>query len=122
MGVTSFFHDALILSIVELTKENEKYSIYDFIKLMISETNRILSPGARDFGPSLFSKYVQLHIDGRYSYPRHQNHQRGTPMEEKGTFTTVFLIKLQQIRRDYGVSWFDILTYIRHSVKLSSQR
>ena len=114
MGVTSFFHDALILSIVEMTKENEKYSIYDFIKLMISETNRILSPGARDFGPSLLSKYVQLHIDGRYSYPLvTQNHQRGTPMEEKRNLYNEFLIKIHnKFEGDYWVSWFDLLTYL----------
>ena len=69
MGVTSFFHDALILSIVEMTKENGDYSIFDFIKLMISETNWILSPGDRDFGDEPIAKYVKKHIDGQYSYP-----------------------------------------------------
>ena len=63
MGVTSLFHDALIHSIVEITKENENIAIFDFIKLMISETNWILSPGERDFGDEPIAKYVKKHID-----------------------------------------------------------
>tara|TARA_B100001013_G_scaffold278247_1_gene178355 strand:- start:63 stop:1025 length:963 start_codon:yes stop_codon:yes gene_type:complete len=114
MGVTSFFHNALILSIVEMTKENEDYSIFDFIKLMISETNMVLSPGARDFGPSPVSKYVQLHIEGKYSYPLiTQNHQLGTPMEEKRNLYSECLIKIHgHFDGDHGVSWFDLLTYL----------
>ena len=114
MGVTSYFHNALILSIVEMTKENEKYSIFDFIKLMISETNWILSPGARDFGDEPIAKYVQLHIGGGYSYPlTTQNHQRGTPMEEKRNLYSKCLIKIHgKFDGDHEVSWFDLLTYL----------
>tara|TARA_B100001094_G_scaffold115343_1_gene111281 strand:- start:6888 stop:7844 length:957 start_codon:yes stop_codon:yes gene_type:complete len=114
MGVSVYFHNALILTIVEMTKGNEEYSIFDFIKLMVSQTNRVLSPGARDFGQSPVSKYVQLHIDGKYSYPLiTQYHQLVTPMEEKMNLYNECLIKIHgHFDGDYRVSWYDLLTYL----------
>ena len=112
MGVTSYFHNALILSIVEMTKENEKYSIFDFIKLMISETNWILSPGARDFGDEPIAKYVQLHIDGQYSYPL-IGLRREALRERSLNLYRDCLVKIHnKFDGDHGVSWFDLLTYL----------
>tara|TARA_B100000686_G_scaffold340523_1_gene416370 strand:+ start:178 stop:1164 length:987 start_codon:yes stop_codon:yes gene_type:complete len=112
MGVTSFFHDALILSIVEMTKENDDYSIFDFIKLMISETNWILSPGERDFGDEPIAKYVKKHIDGQYSYPL-IGLRREALRERSLNLYRDCLVKIHKaLNGDWDVSWFDLLTYL----------
>jgi len=95
-----------------MTKENEKYSIFDFIKLMISETNWILSPGARDFGDEPIAKYVQLHIDGQYSYPL-IGLRREALRERSLNLYRDCLVKIHnKFDGDHGVSWFDLLTYL----------
>ena len=111
--MTSLFHNSLIHSIVEMTKENEEYSIFDFLKLMITETNWVLSPGARDFGPSSVSHYVQIYLDGKYSYPLISHHY-GTPMEKRRNIYRDCLIKIHKYfdGEDWGVSWFELLTYL----------
>ena len=112
MGVTSLFHNALIHSIVEMTKENEDISIFDFIRLMVSETNWILSPGARDFGPSSVSKIVQRFVQGIHSYPLISEHY-GTPKEKKRILYRDCLVKIHEtLNREWDVSWFDFLTYL----------
>ena len=112
MGVTSLFHNALIHSIVEMTKENEDISIFDFIRLMISETNWILSPGARDFGPSSVSKIVQRFVQGIHSYPLISEHY-GTPKEKKRILYRDCLVKIHEtLNREWDVSWYDLLTYL----------
>jgi len=112
--VEACFHDALILSIVKVTKENE-IGIFEFIKLMISETNWILSPGARDFGPSPVAIYVQTHINGGYSYPLiSQSYHRGTFRERNRKLYRDCLVNIHEILNgDWEeVSWYDFLTYI----------
>ena len=112
MGVTSLFHNALIHSIVEMTKENEDISIFDFIRLMVSETNWILSPGARDFGPSSVSKIVQRFVQGIHSYPLISEHY-GTPKEKKRILYRDCLVKIHEtLNREWDVSWYDLLTYL----------
>ena len=111
MGVTPAFHNALIHSIVDITNEKE-IGIFDFIQLMIGETNWILSPGERDFGPSSVSKYVQKHIDGLYSYPLVSQHY-GTPKEKKRFLYRDCLVKIHEtLNGEWDVSWFDLLTYL----------
>ena len=114
MGVTSLFHNALIHSIVEMTKENEDISIFDFIRLMISETNWILSPGARDFGDESVAKYVQKYINGVYSYPLYvQFPQIGTPKEKSKEMYRDCLVKIHEtLNGNWEVSWFDFITYL----------
>ena len=114
MGVNPLFHNALILSIVESSKD-EGIGIFNFIKLMISETNWILSPGERDFGPSPVCDYVKNFIDGKYSYPLYvQFSQIGTPKEKSKEIYRDCLVKIHEILLDQWeeVSWFDLITYL----------
>ena len=111
MGVTPAFHNALIHSVVDITNEKD-IGIFDFIQLMIGETNWILSPGERDFGPSSVSKYVQKHIDGLYSYPLVSQHY-GTPVEKKRFLYRDCLVKIHEtLNGEWDVSWFELLTYL----------
>ena len=112
MTITPLFHDALIHSIVEMTKENDDISIFEFIQLMISETNGILSPGARDFGPSLISKTVKRYIQGIHSYPLISEHY-GFPKEKKKILYRDCLVKIHEaMYAQLDVSWYDLLTYL----------
>ena len=112
MAVTSLFHAALIHSIVEITKENENIAIFDFIKLMISETNWILSPGERDFGDEPIAKYVKKHIDGQYSYPL-IGLRREALRERSLDLYRDCLVKIHEaLNGDWDVSWFEFITYL----------
>ena len=112
MTITSFFHDALIHSIVEMTKENENITIFDFIKLMIRETNWILSPGERDFGDVPVAKYVKKHIDGQYSYPL-IGLRREARRERSLNLYRDCLVKIHKaLNGDWDVSWFEFITYL----------
>lgn len=112
MGVTSFFHNALIHSIVEITKGNDNIAIFDFIKLMISETNWILSPGERDFGDEPIAKYVKKHIDGQYSYPL-IGLRREALRERSLNLYRDCLVKIHKaLNGDWDVSWFEFITYL----------
>ena len=112
MGVTSLFHNALIHSIVEMTKENEEISIFDFIQLMISETNWILSPGERDFGASSVSKIVQRYVQGIYSYPLISEHYGIPKVKEKILYRDCLVKIHESLNGEWEVSWFDFLTYL----------
>ena len=110
--LSSTFHDALILSIVEMVKENENIAIFDFIKLMISETNWILSPGERDFGDVPVAKYVKKHIDGQYSYPL-IGLRREARRERSLNLYRDCLVKIHKaLNGDWDVSWFEFITYL----------
>ena len=112
MGVTSLFHDALVHSIVEITKENENIAIFDFIKLMIRETNWILSPGERDFGDEPVAKYVKKHINGQYSYPL-IGLRREALRERSLNLYRDCLVKIHKaLNGDWDVSWFEFITYL----------
>ena len=112
MGVSALFHDALIHSIVDVTKENENIGIFEFIQLMISETNWILSPGKREFGDKSVSKYVKKHIDGQYSYPLVSQHP-GTLRERSLNLYRDCLVKIHKtLNGDWDVSWFEFITYL----------
>ena len=111
--LSSTFHNALILSIVEMVKENEGIRIFDFIQMMITETNSILSPGDINLGPSSVSMYVERYINGKYSYPL-VSHHYGTPREKIRILYRECLLKIHKhFNRDWGgISWFDFLTYL----------
>tara|TARA_B100000902_G_C27203605_1_gene860385 strand:+ start:209 stop:1105 length:897 start_codon:yes stop_codon:yes gene_type:complete len=112
MGVTPLFHDALILSIVEMVKGNEEYSIFDFIQLMIRETNWVLSPGARDLGFGPLSEFVQMYVDGKYSYPLISQHY-GSSKEKKKILYRDCLVKIHKIlNEEWDVTWYEFLTYL----------
>ena len=115
MGITSDFHNALILSIVAMTSEEE--SIFDFIKLMISETNWILSPGDAKFGPSFPALYVKKYLDGKYCYPLEVCPGDGRKDKEKKRIPyRNCLIKIDEYLRDKGgwddITWFDFMVYL----------
>ena len=111
--MNSHIHNAIILSIVDVTNENKGIGIFEFIKLMISETNWILSPGERDFGPTAVSIYVQRHIDGVYSYPLYSQHP-GTFREKSLHLYRDCLVKIHKLLDGYWetVSWYELLTYL----------
>ena len=110
--LSSTFHNALILSIVEMTKENEDISIFDFIKMMIRETNTILSPGEREFGGVPVAKYVKKHIDGQYSYPL-IGLRREARRERSLNLYRDCLVKIHKaLNGDWDVSWFEFITYL----------
>ena len=112
MGVTPEFHNALIHSIVEVKKENGDIGIFEFIKLMISETNWILSPGERDFGDKSVSNFVKKHIDGQYSYPLISQHP-DTLRERSLNLYRDCLVKIHKtLNGDWDVSWFEFITYL----------
>ena len=93
--LSSTFHNALILSIVEMVKENEGIRIFDFIQMMITETNSILSPGDINLGPSSVSMYVERYINGKYSYPL-VSHHYGTPREKRRILYRECLLKIHK--------------------------
>ena len=110
--IDSKFHDAIILSIVVVTRENEGIGIFEIIKLMISETNKILSPGSVDFGPSSISKCVRLYIEGEYCYPL-ISRQYGTPIDGTLKIYIECLVKIHEsLNGDWEVSWYELLTYL----------
>jgi len=115
MVITSSFHNALIHSLVDMARENENIGIFEFIKLMISETNWQLSAGERAFGPSSVAQYVQKHIDGKYSYPLVSQHP-GTRREKSMNLYRDCLINIHDsLDGDLdwpGVSWFEMITYL----------
>lgn len=110
--MNSHIHNAIILSIVDVANENKDIGIFEFIKLMISETNWILSPGERDFGDVPVAKYVKKHIDGQYSYPLISQHP-GTHRERSLNLYRDCLVKIHKtLNGDWDVSWFEFITYL----------
>ena len=111
MGISLEFHNALIKSIVDISKRRG-INIFRIIKLVISETNWTLSQGERGFGDKPISKYVQKHIDGEYSYPLVSQHP-GTRREVHLNLYRDCLIRIHEyLNGDWEVSWFDFLTYL----------
>ena len=112
MVITSSFHNALIHSLVDMARENENIGIFEFIKLMISETNWKLSAGERAFGPSSVAQYVQKHIDGKYSYPLVSPHP-GTLREKLYRNCLINIHDSLEGDLDWPeVSWFEMITYL----------
>ena len=112
--MTPEFHDALIKSIVDISKE-EEINIFDIIKMMISETNWILSPGERNLGIKSVAKYVQKYINGEYSYPLYvQYPQIGTPKEKIKEMYRDCLVKIHgYLNGEWDeIIWFEFLTYL----------
>ena len=112
--MTPEFHDALIKSIVDISKE-EEINIFDIIKMMISETNWVLSPGERNHGGKSVAKYVQKYINGAYSYPIYvQIPQIGTPKEKSKEMYRDCLVKIHgYLNGEWDeIIWFELLTYL----------
>ena len=110
--MTPEFHDALIKSIVDISKE-EEINIFDIIKMMISETNWILSPGERNLGIKSVAKYVQKYINGEYSYPIYSIHA-GTYRDKSRILYRDILVKIHgYLNGEWDeIIWFEFLTYL----------
>ena len=110
--MTPEFHDALIKSIVDISKE-EEINIFDIIKMMISETNWILSPGERNLGIKSVAKYVQKYINGEYSYPIYSIHS-GTYRDKSRILYCDILVKIHgYLNGEWDeIIWFEFLTYL----------
>ncbi|MBD23816.1 MAG: hypothetical protein CMG46_02260 [Candidatus Marinimicrobia bacterium] len=118
MAISPSVHNALILSIVKMSKE-ESIDIFDIIQMLISETNWILSPGARDFGREPISNYVQNFLDGLYCYPLYvQFHWPESRSRCKVLYRDCLVLIHKSLSGGlYGdfwkeVSWYEFLTYL----------
>ena len=115
MSITPAFHDAIILSIIDLTKEHD-INIFKFLKMLLSETNKLLSPGDRNFGISCPSHYVKTYLNGGYSYPfEFIGSVIGPGKRKRKTLYREFLIKVNEYLFDKGewdeVTWLEMMTY-----------
>lgn len=110
--MTPEFHNALIKSIADISKE-EEINIFEIIKMMISETNWILSPGEINLGIKSVAKYVQKYINGEYSYPIYSNHP-GTYRTKQRILYRDILVKIHgYLNGEWDeIIWFELLTYL----------
>ena len=96
--IDSKFHDAIILSIVVVTRENEGIGMYK------------QQGDAPPF--TSISKCVRLYIEGEYCYPL-ISRQYGTPIDGTLKIYIECLVKIHEsLNGDWEVSWYELLTYL----------
>ena len=112
--VTCEFHNALVQSLANVSEE-EGIGIYDLIKILIFEMNRVIHASEVKFGPSPVFNWLQLLRDKKYSHPfmlqSHQNEERG---RKKGLFNKCLLqMTGYMVKSDWNdVSWFEFIMYL----------
>ena len=67
--VTCEFHNALVQSLANVSEE-EGIGIYDLIKILIFEMNRVIHASEVKFGPSPVFNWLQLLRDKKYHYKK----------------------------------------------------
>tara|TARA_Y100001970_G_C14253609_1_gene873527 strand:+ start:1630 stop:2583 length:954 start_codon:yes stop_codon:yes gene_type:complete len=116
--VTSDFHNALILSIVEITSGKDPLckGIFSFIQLMINETNNIISTGGRSLGSSSPADPIRRYLNGAYSYPLENNNVGYASRKERIPYRDCLIMihkYLEEGRGGWGdIVWFDVITYL----------
>ena len=121
MVINKNFHNAIILSIVFFADKRKKgpyhwLGIYDIIKLIISQTNHVLSPGdiyltIDNPGDSIKNFKNGIWSGGRLEIqPQHH----ATSIGDKKIFYREWLLKVDQLLEDgWGdINWLDLMTYL----------